>query len=97
MSEVQVGAHAKGLCPGCDEDEEPKIDLVNHPPHYTSSPAKCTKCGHPIECIDVVEHMGFSLGNVVKYVWRSALKGALVEDLKKAAWYLNREIERLSK
>jgi Protein of unknwon function (DUF3310) len=71
-------------------------DLINHPPHYTSSPATCRACGAQIECIDVVEHMGFCLGNVVKYVWRCGTKGGL-EDLKKARWYLNREIERLEK
>jgi Protein of unknwon function (DUF3310) len=40
--------------------------------------------------------MNFNLGNVVKYVWRAEGKGGLV-DLKKAAWYLNREIERLTR
>lgn len=70
-------------------------DPVNHPSHYTSSAAKCSACGHPIECIDVVEHLGFSLGNCVKYVWRAGLKGNLLEDLKKGRWYLDREITRL--
>lgn len=69
-------------------------DVVNHPKHYTSSPAKCGNCGTQIECIDVVEHMGFVLGNAVKYIWRADLKNDAIEDLKKAAWYLNREIER---
>lgn len=68
-------------------------DMINHPPHYTSSPAKCSQCGRQIECIDVVEHMPFALGSVVKYLWRHEMKGG-IEDLKKAAWYLNREIER---
>ena len=39
--------------------------------------------------------MNFNLGNVVKYVWRSGLKDARLEDLKKARWYLNDEIARL--
>lgn len=69
-------------------------DTVDHPSHYTSSPAKCRECSHPIECIDVVEHMGFNLGNSVKYIWRCDLKSDAIEDLKKAAWYINREIER---
>ncbi len=68
-------------------------DAIDHPPHYTSNPAKCS-CGKTIECIQVVEHMGFSLGCVVKYLWRAGLKGDAIEDLKKAAWYLNREIDR---
>lgn len=70
-------------------------NAVNHPAHYTSSPAKCSKCGHPIECIDVVRHMGFNVGNVVKYLWRAGLKGSLVEDLKKGAWYLADEIKKM--
>jgi hypothetical protein len=59
-------------------------DPVNHPAHYT---------GHPsgIECIQITEHMSFLLGNVIKYVWRADLKGG-VEDLRKAAWYLDRAI-----
>lgn len=61
-------------------------DMVNHPPHYTSHPSG-------IECIQITEHMGFCLGNAVKYIWRADLKGAGVEDLKKAAFYIQREIE----
>ena len=63
-------------------------DPVDHPRHYTSHPSG-------IECIDVVEHMGFSLGNAIKYIWRADLKGDAVEDLKKARWYIDREIARL--
>lgn len=64
-------------------------DNVNSPAHYNSHPAN-------IECIQVTEHMNFCLGNVVKYVWRSGLKGDnAVEDLRKAAYYLQREIARL--
>jgi hypothetical protein len=72
-------------------------DAVNHPAHYTSSPAKCSKCGHPIECIDVVESMTFNLGNAAKYIWRNGKKSGAdaVTDLKKAAWYLAREIKNL--
>lgn len=65
-------------------------DTVSHPPHYTAHPSG-------VECITVTEHMGFSLGNAVKYIWRADLKGNAIEDLKKARWYLNREIERLEK
>jgi Protein of unknwon function (DUF3310) len=62
-------------------------DPINHPPHYT---------GHPsgVECITVVEHMGFNLGNAVKYIWRADLKGDAIEDLKKARWYIDREISK---
>lgn len=62
-------------------------DQVNHPPHYTQHPSG-------VECIDVTEHMGFNLGNAVKYIWRADLKGSADTDLAKAAWYINREIER---
>jgi len=65
-------------------------DLVNHPPHYGSHPSG-------VECITIVEHMNFNVGNAIKYLWRAGLKDGVdpVEDLKKAAWYVNREIERL--
>ncbi len=62
-------------------------DNINHPKHYNNSPANC-ECGRRIECIDITRHMGFNLGNAVKYIWRYADKNGL-EDLKKAAWYLN--------
>lgn len=67
-----------------------KQDLVNHPPHYTAHPSG-------VECIQIVEHMNFNLGNVVKYVWRSGIKdtSTTIEDLKKARFYLDREIQRL--
>jgi hypothetical protein len=62
------------------------------PRHYRSSPSG-------VECIDVVEHMTFNVGSAMKYLWRAGLKGGSprVEDLKKAAWYINREIEKLTK
>lgn len=63
-------------------------DYVNHPPHYTSHPSG-------VECIDVVEHMNFNLGNAIKYIWRAGLKGDAREDLQKARFYINREIMRL--
>jgi hypothetical protein len=69
-------------------------DPVSHPSHYTSSDAKCSGCGKPIECIDVVQHMPFNLGSVVKYVWRHDLKGAPIQDLRKAIQYLEFEITR---
>jgi hypothetical protein len=59
-------------------------DAVNHPTHYTSHPSG-------VECITITEHMGFCLGNAVKYIWRADLKGG-IEDLEKARWYIEREI-----
>ena len=67
-----------------------KNDAVNSPKHYTSHPSG-------IECITVTEHMGFNLGNAIKYVWRADLKHDAIEDLRKAAWYINREIEKRTK
>lgn len=67
---------------------KPSRDVVNHPVHYTSHPSG-------IECITVTEHMGFNLGNAVKYIWRADLKGDAIEDLRKARWYIEREIARL--
>lgn len=66
----------------------PHRDPVNHPPHYL---------GHPsgIECIQVTEHMNFCRGNAVKYIWRAGSKGSEIEDLRKARWYIDREISRL--
>jgi Protein of unknwon function (DUF3310) len=64
-------------------------DAVNHPKHYTSHPSG-------IECIVVAEHMNFCIGNAMKYIWRASLKNGL-EDLRKARWYIDREIARLEK
>jgi hypothetical protein len=68
-------------------------DVVNHPKHYTSSPARC-ECGKPIECIDVIEDMWHNLATVIKYLWRVDLKDNPIQDLQKARWYLTREIKR---
>jgi len=63
-------------------------DPVNHPKHYTAG---------GIETIDFIEakKLGYNLGNVVKYITRSGLKGNQLEDLRKAQWYLSREIATL--
>lgn len=63
------------------------MSAVDHPEHYS----------HPsgVECIDVAEHLGFNLGNTLKYIWRAGRKDALIQDLEKARWYLDREITRL--
>ena len=63
-------------------------DPVNHPKHYTEHPSG-------IECIEITEHMNFCVGNAIKYIWRSADKGKEVEDLRKARWYIDREIARI--
>lgn len=74
-----------------------KKDNINHPSHYTSHPSG-------IECIDITEHHDFCIGNAIKYLWRAGLKSEdgiskkekQIEDLKKAIWYIKREIKHLS-
>lgn len=83
----------KGLRFWCKEKKLTKIkdntveDYINHPKHYTSHPSG-------VEVIQITEHLNFCLGNVIKYILRHTHKNGL-EDLKKAQWYLNREIKRL--
>lgn len=66
------------------------MEKVNHPKHYKSHPSG-------IECIQITEYMSFNLGNAIKYIWRFDLKNDAIEDLKKAAWYIDREIKRRKK
>lgn len=63
-----------------------------NPSHYRTHPSG-------VECIQVTEHMNFCIGNAVKYLWRAGSKPGetALDDLKKARWYVDREIERLSK
>ena len=70
--------------------DSPMRDMVNHPAHY--------KVGG-IETIDFIEakKLSYNLGNVVKYITRADHKGSRKMDLEKARWYLNRELENLSK
>lgn len=96
------------MCPNCPEVFELNTLSANHA--CTSCGASLGPCApsssidHPthynwfsIECIDVIEHFNFNLGNAIKYVWRAGYKSARkLEDLEKAAWYIRREIERLS-
>lgn len=62
-------------------------DPINHPKHYTSHPSG-------VECIEITQHMGFNLGNAMKYIWRADLKGNAIQDIEKAIRYLNQEIKR---
>ena len=67
-------------------------DPVNHPKHYISDPSG-------IECIQIVRHRNFNIGNAIKYLWRAGLKdgNSDIQDLQKAVWYIQDEIERLEK
>ena len=81
----------------CKFSSEPRVvgfqdneDPVDHPAHYTSHPSG-------VECITITEHMNFNLGNAFKYIWRASLKGINpIQDLKKAQFYLTREIGRIA-
>lgn len=65
-------------------------DMIDHPQHYNASPSG-------VECIDVAEHHNFNIGSALKYLWRCDHKGAAIDDLRKAAWYIDREIQRRTK
>ena len=62
-------------------------DAIN-PSHYQDHPSG-------VECIQITEHMNFCLGNAIKYIWRAGLKNNAIEDLRKARWYIDREIARI--
>lgn len=66
-------------------------DIINHPDHYAG--------GRKYEPIDVIEdwELGFCLGNAVKYISRAGRKEGLIEDLRKAIWYIEREIRNIEK
>lgn len=66
-------------------------EQVDHPKHYNEHPV--------VECIDVIEVFPFNVGTAMKYLWRAGLKPGVdaVTDLRKAAWYIEREIGRLEK
>ena len=95
-----LGLHVYNLAPGVGDYYQhftvpppPKTpetpETVDHPAHYNQHPAG-------IECIAVVEAFNFNIGNAIKYLWRAGLKPgtSAAEDLQKAAWYIQREIER---
>lgn len=73
------------------------MSKIDHPSHYNSHPSG-------VECITIAEHHNFNVGNAIKYLWRAGLKAdpdqslvaKQVEDLGKAVWYIQREIERIS-
>lgn len=72
--------------------KEANQDEVNHPKHYISDPSG-------IECIQITRHRNFNIGNAIKYLWRAGLKdgNSDIQDLQKAVWYIQDEIERLEK
>ena len=64
------------------------MDPVDAPAHYTQ---------RACECIEITEHMTFCRGSAMKYLWRAGDKDNELEDLRKARWYINREIDRLER
>ena len=67
-----------------------KHDPVEHPKHYTHS---------GIECIDVIEALGcgYHIGNAIKYLWRAGHKDDIIQDLRKAAWFIHRKVDQLER
>lgn len=78
----------RSLRPEITSERHEMDEKVDHPAHYGAD-----KSG--VECIDIVEHMSFNLGNSVKYLWRYENKAEPLVDLRKAEWYIKREIERI--
>ena len=74
--------------------ENANVDVVNHPSHYTSGKIEVIRIME--DQLTDEEYRGYIKGQVIKYITRESRKNGL-EDLKKAAWYLNRLIKRLEK
>jgi Protein of unknwon function (DUF3310) len=71
------------------EVHDPEFDPIN-PTHYKTHPSG-------VECIAITRHHNFNVGNAIKYAWRHLEKPNPVEELKKAIWYLQDEVERINK
>lgn len=84
-SEIRCTTCNASWCQPCQCDP----NQVDHPAHYGGA-------DNTYEAIKVIEawELGFNLGNTVKYISRAGKKGPALEDLKKAAWYLEREIKK---
>lgn len=74
----------------------PKADMVNNPPHYQTD--------NGIECIDAIRaalgrvgFIAYCRGNAIKYGWRAGKKDETAQDLRKAAWYLERAAQEIEK
>lgn len=71
------------------ESPQTSGDEVN-PDHYKSHPSG-------VEAVEILEWYNYNTGNALKYLWRAGLKGDAITDLKKALWYVQREIDRLER
>lgn len=85
------GCQGRGEKHMCFMTPQTRVEDPINPAHYKKSPSG-------IEVIEITRHLSFNLGNVVKYVLRAGHKTPdPIEDLRKAAWYLNDELKRLEK
>lgn len=86
------GKHSIYFQSDADIVSEWEEEAVNHPSHYGGS-------NNPYEAIKVIEawQLNFNLGNVIKYISRAGKKGSKTEDLQKALWYLQREVNKQEK
>ena len=75
--------------PATASSQQSSGDAVN-PQHYKSHPSG-------VEAVTILEAFNYNIGNAMKYLWRAGLKGDAVTDLRKAAWYIEREIGRLER
>lgn len=87
IDEPAAPARTTGRAPGAGQSA-----AVDHPLHYNAHPSG-------VECIEVIEHMPANVAMAVKYCWRAGLKESSkeIEDMEKAVWYLQREVQRLKK
>lgn len=76
---------------GCEHYpiENMNKDNIN-PSHYRSHPSG-------VECIEIIEHLPFNVGAAMKYLWRCGLKDNEIQELRKAEWFIKREIQRREK
>lgn len=82
--------HSESDAPRPQDDQQAIGEDPINPSYYRQHPSG-------VECIEIVEHMTFNLGTAFAYIWRAGKKNDLVEDLRKAQWYLEREILRLTR
>lgn len=95
----RVDAQPSGETDPYDDMADAVLELLRQetPPQAMSDPVNpdhYRRHGSGIECIEITRHMGFALGNAVKYIWRADLKGNAIEDLEKARWYIDDEIAK---
>jgi hypothetical protein len=74
----------------CSQEIAENFDPVHKPKHYNSHPSG-------IQCIEITRHMSFNIGNAIKYLWRADEKENPIQDLEKALWYINDEINMRKK